>query len=87
VSRLLTPALLLLVVATAEAVVLARHQGRKQFVALQALEKARDAMQEEWGQLQLEQATWGTHARIEEMARDRIGMIQPAPQSIIMMVP
>lgn len=84
---LLTMALVLAVIGSAMSVVLVRHHSRKLFVELQTLEKERDAMNEEWGQLQLEQATWGTHARVEEIARARLGMTQPPPHSIIMMVP
>jgi cell division protein FtsL len=79
--------LFVLVLTSALAVVVARHDGRKLFVELQALEKQRDAMNEEWGKLQLEQATWATHARIEEVARTKLGMTPPSPQSIVLVLP
>jgi cell division protein FtsL len=76
-----------LVFISALAIVLTRHQSRKLFVELQALEKQRDAMDEEWGQLQLEQATWGTHVRIEELARRKLGMTVPPAEAIVLITP
>ncbi len=37
----------------------------------------------EWGQLQLEQSTWAAHARIEKIARERLGMKVPAPGQVV----
>ena len=48
-------------------VVIARHETRKLFVEIQAQEKQRDNLNEEWGRLQLEQSTWATDARIESV--------------------
>ncbi len=79
--------LILLVFISALAIVLTRHQSRKLFVELQALEKQRDAMDEEWGQLQLEQATWGTHVRIEELARRKLGMTVPSAEAMVLITP
>jgi cell division protein FtsL len=79
--------LILLVFISAVAVVLARHQSRKLFAELQELEQQRDAMNEEWGQLQLEQATWGTHSRIEDVARHKLGMAVPPAEAIMVITP
>ena len=69
--------LLLLVanVVTALGVVRARHGNRTEFVGLQQLEARRDALEVEWGQLQLEQSAWATHGRIEQVARKELGMM------------
>ena len=48
------------VILSAVAVIMVKHESRKQFVILQTLEKERDQMNVEWGQLQLEQGTWAT---------------------------
>ena len=77
----------LLVFISAIVVVLARHQSRKLFAELQGLEQQRDAMNEEWGQLQLEQATWGTHSRIEDFARRKLGMTVPPAEAIMVITP
>ncbi len=70
------------IVWSALSVVEARHKSRKLFVELQAIEKQRDSMAEEWGRLQLEQATWGTYSRIEEVVREKLGMELPATENI-----
>lgn len=67
--------LLLANVVTALAVVRARHGNRTEFVELQQLEARRDALEVEWGQLQLEQSAWATHGRIEQVAREELDMI------------
>lgn len=59
---------------SALAVVRARHGNRTEFVELQQLEARRDALEVEWGQLQLEQSAWATHGRIEQAARAELDM-------------
>lgn len=66
--------LLLANLASALLVVKARHDNRTHFVELQALTEQRDALQVEWGQLQLEQSAWATHGRIERIAREQLDM-------------
>jgi len=63
-----------LVLVSALGVVFAKHQNRKLYAELAALQKQRDAMEVEWGRLQLEQSTWATHGRIEKIARQRLNM-------------
>ncbi len=75
--------LLLMVFVSALLVVDSRHQSRKLFIEIQGLQKTRDAMNEEWGRLQLEQGTWATPSRIEEVARNKLEMISPEPQDIV----
>lgn len=84
---LLLPLLLLTVIASAIGVVYSKHQSRKLFVALQRLELDRDAMNIEWGQLQLEQSTWATHGRIEELARTKLKMTMPDPSAVVIVQP
>jgi cell division protein FtsL len=59
---------------SALAVVRTRHGNRTEFVELQQLEARRDALEVEWGQLQLEQSAWATHGRIEQAAGKELGM-------------
>ena len=84
---LLLPLLLLTVIASAIGVVYSKHLSRKQFVALQQLESDRDEMNIEWGQLQLEQSTWATHGRIEELARLQLKMTMPDPNAVVIVQP
>ncbi|NIR28611.1 MAG: cell division protein FtsL [Gammaproteobacteria bacterium] len=69
---------------SALAVVYVKHRGRVLFVQLQTLERERDAMQVERGQLQLEESTWATHDRIERVARERLGLVIPSSEETVL---
>jgi len=75
--------MILAVLVSAVGVIEAKHQSRKRFVALQALEKVRDQMNVEWGQLQLEQGTWATHSRVERIAREKLRMVNPKMDEVV----
>jgi cell division protein FtsL len=77
----------LAVFATALEVVYLKHATRRLFGDLQGLERERDALNVEWGQLQLEQSTWATHGRVETVARERLGLQVPPPESIVLVTP
>lgn len=79
--------LALAVIASALAVVYAVHRNRVQFVELQALQQTRDELNVEWGQLQLEESAWGTQARVEQVARERLNMRSPRPDEIVVVKP
>lgn len=76
--------LLLAVIANGIAVVWARHQDRVAFVELSRLQNQRDALNVEYGRLEIEQATWASPARIEQIARGQLGMISPPAASVEM---
>ena len=80
-------AILLLVVITSVSVVYSKHQARKLFVELQALGNDRDNMDIEWGQLQLEQSTLSTQARVELKARDQLGMVSLSADNMVIVKP
>lgn len=75
------------VLASALGVVYSKHQSRKLFIELQVLQQERDALNIEWGQLQLEESTWATHARVEEQARAKSGLISPAAHDVVIVKP
>lgn len=75
--------LVTLVVASALGVVAAQHQARKLFSELEREQTRAHGLEVEWGQLQLEQSTWAAHARVEKIARERMGMRPPAPGQVI----
>ncbi len=75
------------VVASAVGVAYAKYASRKQFVALQALRAERDALEVEWGRLQLEQSTWATHGRVERIARDKLNMRTPNASEVVVVTP
>ena len=74
--------LVVAVMSSAIGVINAKHQARTAFVELQALKRVRDEMQVNWGRLQLEQAAWSTHGRVEQIASSRLNMIMPTEDSI-----
>lgn len=69
-------------VISAMALVYTKHEARKLFVELETLTHERDELNIEWGQLQIEQSTWATHARIEQVAADRLSLVRPQPTEI-----
>ena len=73
--------------ASAVGAVHVQHLRRSLFVELQGLERERDSMQVEWGQLRLEQSAWATHDRIERMAAEQRGLAVPAPERIVLVIP
>ena len=72
-------ALVLLVVMSSIAGVYAKHESRKSFTELQVLISERDRLEVEWGKLQIEQSTWSTYARVEQLARKQMNMHIPEP--------
>lgn len=83
----LFPLLLISVISSAMGSVWTRHESRKLFNELQQLESNRDAMNVEWGKLQLEQSTYTTHGKIEEAARKHLKMKIPAAQQVMILKP
>lgn len=75
------------VLASAVAAVYAKHQNRKLFAELQSLTVARDELEMDWSRLQMEQSTWSTHARVEQLAREQMHMRNPAPDEVKMVQP
>ncbi len=72
--KLIIFALVMASLASAVSVVYSKHQNRLLFVELENLNKERDQMNVEWGQLQLEQSTWATDSRIEKIATEKLHM-------------
>jgi cell division protein FtsL len=60
---------------------------RHYFIQLQELEAARDALHTEWTQLLLEESTWAAHARISKIATTELGMKDPDPDEIQIIIP
>jgi len=75
------------VMASAIMVVVSQHEARRLFVQLQEFESVRDNLNEEWGRLQLEQSTWATDDRIEQLARANLRMREPAAGSLVLLAP
>jgi len=73
---LIVLALAIVCVVTAMTLVYTKHESRK------ALTDQRDALNIEWGQLQIEQSTWATHARIEQVATEDLELLRPEATEI-----
>lgn len=71
---LLTPVLM----GTALGVVYTQHLSRSLIVQLQDQKQRRDDLNIEWSRLLLERSTWATHARVERLAREQMGMHTPS---------
>lgn len=79
--------LLASVLLSAVAVVHSKFRSRQLFVAQQALSHQRDEVDIEWGRLQLELGTWGSHARVEKEARARLDMRMPRAENVVVLRP
>jgi len=68
-------------------VVTSQHKARKLFSELQQEQELSRQLEVEWGQLQLEQSTWATHARIEKIASKTLQMRIPDANRIQVITP
>ena len=82
ISVLVNFAVLIAALASALGVVWTRHESRVLFVQLTSLQNQRDDLNIEYGKLELEQATYAEPRRIDDEARQKLGMISPRPQDI-----
>jgi cell division protein FtsL len=82
-SSLTALVLFIAVVASAVMLVWSKHQSRQLFQQLEALSTQHDEQQIEWGRLQLEQATWSENSRIEQIARERLGLDFPQQTKVV----
>lgn len=78
----LTLFLLAALIACALALVTSQHQARRLYVELQKEQERAKQIEVEWGQLQLEQSTWATPARVEKLATHSLGMRVPPPSRV-----
>jgi cell division protein FtsL len=78
----LLPILWLAVLASAVGVIYARHQARNLFVHLEKLNAERDALDMEFGRLQLEQSAWSSNAFVEHVASAKLQMNLPQTRDV-----
>lgn len=74
--------LIALVVASALAVIYSTYKSRQLFSALQREYRHEIELEEQWGRLLLEQSTWASPVRIEEVAKKKLAMKVPDPSAI-----
>ena len=73
--------------ASAAGAIYSKHRARELFVELERLNVKRDNLEIEWGQLQLEQSAWSTHAFVENVAGTKLKMSTPPPKDIELVSP
>ena len=78
-----TLALGLVVLGSALLVVQTKHENRTLVHQLDQLRAEKAQLETEWAQLQLEEATLAHHGRVEQLARDKLGMTEPRESAII----
>ncbi|HYL02330.1 MAG TPA: cell division protein FtsL [Steroidobacteraceae bacterium] len=84
---LAVPLLWTAALASAAGAIYCEHRARELFIRLEALTARRDNLQIEWGQLQLEQSAWSSHAFVERVASTRLHMATPRPKDIEIIAP
>ena len=87
IMMIVLPILWVSALGSAAAAVYIKHRSREMFVELERLETRRDNLQIEWGQLQLEQSAWSTHAFVERVASAKLHMGMPPPKEIEIIAP
>lgn len=75
--------LLVLLLATAFAVIYVKDMNRREFVELHNLQRNHDNMMVEQGKLLLEQNTWSSPLRIQSIAQNQLGMLNPPKSTIV----
>ena len=81
------PVLWVAALGSAAGAVYLKHRSREMFVTLERLDTRRDNLDIEWGQLQLEQSAWSTHAFVERVASAKLHMAMPPPKEIEIIAP
>lgn len=75
--------MLMLLTVSATGVIFSTHKSRHLLNALHDLEKQRNDLQVEWGQLLLEQSSLVSQGRIENLAIAELGMKIPAIENVV----
>jgi cell division protein FtsL len=81
------PVLWLAALGSAAGAIYCKHRSRELFVQMERLDARRDNLEIEWGQLQLEQSAWSTHAFVERVAGTKLHMAMPPPKEIEIIAP
>ncbi|HYM28298.1 MAG TPA: cell division protein FtsL [Steroidobacteraceae bacterium] len=84
---IVVPALWVAALGSAAGAIWCKHRSRELFIQLEALNARRDNLEIEWGQLQLEQSAWSTHAFVERVASAKLRMAMPPPKEIEIIAP
>ena len=78
-----TLALAFVVMGSALVVIRTKHENRTLVHELETLRQEKARLETEWAQLQLEEATLAHHGRVEQIARDKLGMTEPRDTQVV----
>lgn len=84
---ILAIALLVAVLVSALAVVYIKNEQRSYFSDLQMATQQAIQLDLEWNQLMLEQSAMAAPLRVQRIAQDRLDMITPQPEKVILVQP
>lgn len=68
---------------TSLSIVYVKYATRQMFSELSQLQASRDALNNEWTQLLLEQSTLATDGRVDRIAHDKLNMHPPKSKDIV----
>ena len=83
----LMPVVWFSVVCSALSVVYVSHLCRQLYNELSGLEQEANTLQVEWGRYLLEQSSWASLSRIEQLAKNRLEMRAPTTEEIVVVQP
>ena len=64
-----------------------QHKARNLYIELERANQSAKQIEQEYGQLQLEQSTWAMHSRIELIASQKLQMQVPETKSVQVVSP
>mgnify|MGYP002261153798 FL=1 len=79
--------LVMLVVISALAVSYSVHEARRLTDESQKFKQQQTRLESQWSQLLLEHSTWGSYARVERLAREKLGMKLPKTDERVLIRP
>ncbi len=63
------------------------HHARRLTDDSQRLQQRQSRLESQWSQLLLEHSTWGSYARVERLAREKLGMKLPKTDERVLIRP
>jgi cell division protein FtsL len=64
-----------------------QHKARNLYIELERANQSTKQIEQEYGQLQLEQSTWAMHSRIEQIASQKLQMQVPDAKRVQVVSP
>jgi len=87
INTLVAMGMVLALVGSAVSVAFSVHHARLALQDLQLLREQRKALDVEWGQLLLEQHSWGAYGRVGQVATEQLQMQPATLQNVVMVQP